>query len=173
MGIPTTSQVFSTRAIKEEAPFINWSTPQFIQAIKTIAGSADVAADITLKHDAKYTLLYLVQTLIVYYNKNIAVDPIDAYDHARKCSLAFQADNAIAISLEDGYEHPDDQGNTARSGSKVDVSRSIFREYFVEGQPMSNETKSIIRKRFVDELDMTKPAARTYFRNAEMHYLGK
>lgn len=173
MGIPIISHVFATRAVKEEYPFMSWTTSEFMNAIRTIVGNDDVVSGIILRQDAKYTLLYLIQTLVSYNNKNLAIDPVDAFNHARKCSLTFQSDNAIAISLEDGYESANDTSDSVRSGSKVELSRAIFREYMVEGESMTDDVKKAIRSRFVEELDMTKPASRTYFRNAEMYFLGK
>jgi len=124
LGLSTTSQNSAIQAIKYKTPFVNWSIDQFHQAVKTIVGE-DVP-QFTNIIQAKYTLMFLVQNLIIFEKRREVADPMDILSYSTTCFESFYAKNKIALELEEGGSIDDDDTPKQRKGTKSEMAYNIY-----------------------------------------------
>jgi len=160
-GLTLDSKTKAVLSIKYDHPFTTWTQSQFEDAINTVLGESHSHTFISL-HDAKYTLMYFVQNLISYEHQGLVTDPAEVLQYSRIQSTTFQHTNAIALSLEDGYEN---DTITHRTGTKSEQAYQIYCENIDK-----EDARSVITKLFQSELDMSTGGSTTYFHNCKRRY---
>lgn len=159
---------YPTRAIdtlKESTG--NWKLPQFVQAVNsTIGDNVDqlmIALDF---HQIKYTYFYLVQNMLLANKQGQEIDQPQLIQQSIEKAIELCQTHHTAI-----YEADQDGETTSgvRQGTKKEIAIQLFHEIAEQHDIGTKEHRSTVMAAFMEQLDMTKQGAMTYFYICKNH----
>lgn len=162
LGSSTTSVFNAVDHFRRES--IPLTKLQNEQAIADIIGSDDLPNYSNIK-EASLFFLYVVQETIVSFRSGDIPDMNNIWANAQFRCKAFIAENPWSIKEYASDESINEDGVRLKKGAKKDMAEALYNEL----NDGTNE-RTVIINAFINDLEMTKAGATTYFHNLKKKF---